>query len=109
MLSWLLLVLGAHAALCATSRATRSWRARENQTFCNPVNLRYRMHGKCRAAADFTLVPWKGVYWLFTTDSQGGYWRSTDLVTWSLVGSFDLPDNPVAPTAFVSNETMYYT
>jgi hypothetical protein len=78
-------------------------------TFCNPVDLGYRLHGKCRAAADFTLVPWKGSYWLFTTDTQGGYWHSHDLVSWSLVTYQGLPDNPTAPHAFVSNGTMFYT
>ena len=54
-------------------------------------------------------MPWNGTYWLFTTDTQGGYWRSSDLASWSLVAAPSLPPSPTAPTAFVVNGTMYYT
>eukprot|EP01043_Picozoa_sp_COSAG02_P056148 COSAG02_NODE_6614_length_3456_cov_4.163432_4_plen_346_part_01 len=68
------------------------------------------MHGKCRAAADFTMVAWNKTYWLFTTDTQGGYWRAESLAgPWSLINYEGLPDSPVAPHAFVVNSTMYYT
>ena len=55
------------------------------------------------------MVPWNGTYWLFTTDTQGGYWRSGDLVSWSLVAAPSLPPSPVAPDAFVVNGTIYFT
>ena len=48
-----------------------------------------------------------GTYWLFTTDTQGGYWRSTDLVSWSLVNYTGLPISPTAPTVVVVNGTWY--
>jgi hypothetical protein len=78
-------------------------------TYCNPVNLGYQFHGTCRAAADFTMVPHNGSYWLFTTDTWNGYWVSTDLIEWSLVASSGLPPHPVAPHAFVAKGTLYFT
>ena len=96
--------------LAALGTAHGGATAASNATFCNPVDLAYRMHGRCRAAADFTMVPWNGTYWLFTTDTQGGYWRAESLAgPWRLVTYEGLPSSPVAPHAFVVNGTMYYT
>ena len=47
-------VAGSAVSVAAATKARGV--AERPQTYCNPVNLGYRMHGTCRSAADFTMV-----------------------------------------------------
>lgn len=55
----------------------------EARTFCNPLVLDYA-HGQpgARHAADPVIVPFKGKYYLFTTNDLPGYRVSEDLIEW---------------------------
>lgn len=80
-------------------------------TFCNPLDLSYRfMVGRDnsrREAADPTMVLYKGTYYLFASKS-GGYWHSTDMKSWELVLTKDIPTEDYAPTALVLRDTMFF-
>jgi len=79
-------------------------------TLCNPVNLSYRFcldTPSRREAADPTMIVFKGEYYLFASKS-GGYFHSTDLVSWDLITTTDLPLEHYAPTAVVMNDTLYF-
>lgn len=79
-------------------------------TLCNPVNLSYRFcldTPSRREAADPTMVVFKGEYYLFASKS-GGYFHSTDLISWDLITTKDLPLEHYAPTAVVMNDTLYF-
>jgi hypothetical protein len=82
------------------------------QTVCNPVDLSYRYclnwETPYREAADPSIVPFKGGYYLFVSKS-GGYFYSTDLIHWDLIqpeGEFPLEN--YAPTAVVINDAIYF-
>jgi len=80
------------------------------QTYCNPLNISYRFtlnKPSKRIAADPTIVLFKGVYYLFATQS-GGYWYSNDMLSWNLVTTKDLPFELDAPTAAVVGGELYY-
>jgi len=79
-------------------------------TICNPLNLSYRFSLQApsrREAADPTLVMFKDEYYLFASKS-GGYWHSTDLITWDLITSSDLPLEDYAPTVVVIRDTLFF-
>lgn len=79
-------------------------------TICNPVNLSYRFcldNPSRREAADPTMVVFKNEYYLFASKS-GGYFHSTDLISWDLITTKDLPLEDYAPTAVVMNDTLYF-
>lgn len=79
-------------------------------TICNPVNLSYRFcldNPSRREAADPTMVVFKNEYYLFASKS-GGYFHSTDLISWDLITTKDLPLEDYAPTAVVMNDILYF-
>jgi xylan 1,4-beta-xylosidase len=79
-------------------------------TICNPLNLSYRFcldKPSRREAADPTMVMFKDEYYLFASKS-GGYWHSTDLIDWDLIGSADLPLEDYAPTVVEMRDTLFF-
>lgn len=90
------------------------------ETVCNPMNLSYGYTPFAdewgtpphRATADPVIVPFKGAYYLFSTN-QWGYWWSEDLSAWSFVPRrFLKPKNQTldelcAPAAWVMNDELY--
>ncbi len=89
-------------------------------TYCNPLDLDYGYcpipdfvkQGKHRATADPVIVPFRGDYYLFSTN-QWGYWWSRDLSRWTFVPrKFLKPqhkgyDELCAPAAFVMDDALY--
>src|SRR5687767_5488097 len=91
-----------------------------NRTYCNPMNIDYGYTpipnftewGKHRATADPVIVPFKGDYYLFSTN-QWGYWWSEDMLRWNYVPrKFLKPwhkvyDELCAPAAWVMGDRLY--
>ncbi len=78
------------------------------RTFCNPLNLNYRLEldePSRRAAADPTVVVFRGHYFLFASKS-GGYWHSEDLSGWDLITTDDLPLEEWSPTALNLGDSL---
>lgn len=89
-------------------------------TYCNPLNLDYGYcpipnfvtNGKHRATADPVIVPFKGDYYLFSTN-QWGYWHSPDLSRWTFVPrKFLRPEHKVydelcAPAVWVMDDALH--
>lgn len=89
------------------------------KTYCNPMNLDYgycpipnfTLYGKHRTTADPVIVPFKGKYFLFSTN-QKGYWYSTDLLEWRFISrSFLQPrhqtyDDLCAPAVMAKGDTL---
>jgi xylan 1,4-beta-xylosidase len=83
-------------------------------TYCNPLDIDYRYdweHARqnisYRAGADPVLVPFRGAYYLFVTNSAG-WWRSTDLAHWQFVAPDVWPSDDVcAPAVAVVRDTLY--
>ncbi|WP_109698531.1 family 43 glycosylhydrolase [Chitinophaga deserti] len=94
--------------------------ASAQNTYCNPMNLDYGYTpipnfaewGKHRATADPVIVPFKGDYYLFSTN-QWGYWHSPDLLQWTFVSrKFLKPwhkvyDELCAPAAWAMGDTLF--
>lgn len=94
--------------------------ASAQQTYCNPMNLDYGYTpipnfsewGRHRATADPVIVPFKGDYYLFSTN-QWGYWHSPDLLQWTFVPrKFLKPwhqvyDELCAPAAWAMGDTLF--
>lgn len=63
--------------------------AKENATFCNPLNIDYQPFGKnACSAADPVIVPFNGKYYLFCSLYKGatqGYRVSENLLDWKLI------------------------
>ncbi|MCK9422827.1 MAG: family 43 glycosylhydrolase [Bacteroidales bacterium] len=91
--------------------------AQKFNTYCNPVNLDYAYerigsggpYEAYRSSADPTLVNFKGVYYLFSTN-QYGYWWSNDLISWNYIYN-PLPpnesgDDMCAPAAWSAGDTL---
>ncbi len=97
--------------LMACTLGANSQSKQTQTTICNPVNLSYRfcLDGTIprREAADPTMVVYKGEYYLFASRS-GGYFHSTDLISWNLITTNDLPLEDYAPTSVVMNDTLYF-
>jgi hypothetical protein len=88
-------------------------------TYCNPMNLDYGYcpipnfteGGKHRATADPVITPFKGDYYLFSTN-QWGYWWSEELLRWNFVPrKFLKPwhavyDDLCAPATLVLGDTL---
>lgn len=105
----ILFFLGAFVSLCG-----------QKTTYCNPMNLDYGFtpipnfseSGRHRATADPVLIPFKGKYFLFSTN-QWGYWWSDHFADWKFIPrKFLLPQHKVydelcAPAAFVLGDTMF--
>ena len=91
--------------------------AQTGDTYCNPMNLDYAYERKgdgglqesFRSTADPTLVNYRGVYYLFTTN-QYGYWWSNDLLGWNYIYNPLLPnesgDDMCAPAAWSKGDTL---
>ena len=88
-------------------------------TYANPVDLPYRYQtpvkipqiqlklGEAyREAADPTVVPFKGLYYLFASHSKG-YWHSPDLKHWTFVEATGYAVDKFAPTVVVIRGRMY--
>lgn len=88
------------------------------KTYCNPVNIDYNFeyynHSNnkgisCRSTADPMIVPYKGKYYLFSTN-QSGYYISDDLTRWQYVfaGFQRKPndDDQCAPAVEVFGDTL---
>lgn len=80
------------------------------QSYCNPINLNYELIGDSKAdhnLTDPTIVLYKDNYFLFASNA-GGYWRSSDLLSWKLISSANLPLENMAPTAVVIGDWLYF-
>ncbi|TWT45104.1 Glycosyl hydrolases family 43 [Phycisphaerae bacterium RAS1] len=89
-------------------------------TYCNPLNIDYAYspipeaiaQARHRATADPVIVPFRGDYYLFSTN-QWGYWWSHDLIRWTCVPrrflkpEHDVHDDLCAPAAWVMNDALY--
>src|SRR6476646_7020658 len=81
------------------------------RTFANPINIEYRFMTDLpsrREAADPVIVLFGDDYYLFASKS-GGYWRSTDLVDWTLIQPTGLPLEAYAPAVMAYGDALYYT
>jgi len=79
-------------------------------TICNPLNLSYRFcldEPSRREAADPTMVMFKDEYYLFASKS-GGYFHSTDLISWDLITSAELPLEDYAPTVVEMRDSLFF-
>lgn len=107
----LCLILASIAVNCQSINEDVLLKNNEPKTVCNPLDISYRFavdNGPSRReAADPTVVLYKDEYYLFASKS-GGYWHSTDLVTWDLITSNQLPFEDYAPTAVVIKDTLYF-
>jgi len=82
----------------------------KQSTICNPLDISYRfaIDGPSRReGADPTVVLYKDEYYLFVSKS-GGYWNSSDLVTWNFITSKELPFEDYAPTTVVIKDVLYF-
>lgn len=85
-----------------------------NQSYCNPIDLRYRFQNPERApeafreAADPSVVCYRDRYWLFASKS-GGYFVSADMREWRFIRSTSLPTEDYAPDARVIGDWLYFT
>ena len=80
------------------------------QTICNPIDLTYRFcldEPSRREAADPTIIPFKGKYYLFASKS-GGYWYSDDLIDWTFIETAEIPTEEYAPTVVEIKDTLYF-
>ncbi len=105
--------------LCFFLLITAHFAQAQPKTYCNPLNLDYGFTpipnfseaGRHRATADPVIVPFKGNYYLFSTN-QWGYWWSSDLSQWHFIPRhFLLPmhhvyDDLCAPAAVVIGDTL---
>jgi xylan 1,4-beta-xylosidase len=86
------------------------------QTYCNPLNISYRFgidktatdKSTLREAADPLIVLYKDNYYLFASKS-GGYWYSSDLLSWNFIAiTTALPIEVYAPASAVINDSLYF-
>jgi len=80
------------------------------QTYCNPLNLSSLKSSDQTSKHnldDPTVVLYKDNYYLFASNA-GGYWYSSDLLTWKFVSAPDLPLENNAPTAAVIGDWLYF-
>lgn len=92
---------------------------KELSTYCNPMNISYGYcpipdfytQGRHRTTADPVIVPFRGNYYLFSTN-QKGYWVSPDLQSWRFIHqSFIQPrhdtyDDLCAPAVMAKGDTL---
>ncbi|UVO49723.1 family 43 glycosylhydrolase [Sphingomonas sp. SUN019] len=84
------------------------------RTYANPIDIDYRYNWEqtpeqisYRTGADPAIVRHKGAYYLFQTLADG-YWRSTDLATWTFITPSRWPFRGiVAPAAWSDGERLY--
>jgi len=80
------------------------------QTYCNPLNLSSQISSDQTSSRDLddpTIVLYKDNYFLFATNA-GGYWSSSDLISWKFVSAPDLPFENSQPTAAVIGDWLYF-
>lgn len=86
--------------------------AKQEMTYCNPLNLNYRFQYadsvSYREAADPAMIRYKDKYILFVSHS-GGYWYSDDMRKWTYFPVITLPIEDYAPDAITINDTVYFT
>ncbi len=81
-----------------------------SQTYCNPLNLSSQFSSEQslnQDLADPTVVLYKDNYFLFASNA-GGYWYSSDLLSWKFVSAPELPLKNSAPTAAVIGDWLYF-
>lgn len=90
----LLIATGAHA---------------EQHTYANPIDIDYRYNFEqmqdgisYRTGADPAVVQHDGAYYLFETLADG-YWRSTDLMTWTFITPSRWPMQSIVAPAVISD------
>jgi xylan 1,4-beta-xylosidase len=85
---------------------------KNQQTFCNPIDLNYRFQPRgikaFREAADPLITQYKGSYFLFASHS-GGYWYSNDMLDWKYIPIKSLPIENYAPDILIKGDTVFYT
>lgn len=85
--------------------------AKQQKTFCNPINLPYNFQNSgtatYREAADPTILIFKGKYWLFAS-KQKGYWYSDDMTSWKFIEPQGLPLDVYAPSVTIVNGRMIF-
>ncbi len=80
------------------------------QTYCNPLNLSNKFSLDLSSKHDLTdptVVLYKDNYYLFASNA-GGYWYSSDLISWKFVSATNLPVENDAPTAVVIGDWIYF-
>ena len=96
--------------------ATTGWLPAQSsgpRTYANPIDIDYKYNWEqhhqgisYRSGADPVIVNHRGEFFLFVTVS-GGYWRSTDLISWRFVTPSRWPfEDNVAPAAFSVGDTL---
>jgi hypothetical protein len=86
------------------------------KTFCNPLNIDYNFEPynkenkiSCRSTADPLIIPFRGEYYLFSTN-QDGFYVSKDLSKWKFVFSGfqrkPTDDDQCAPAVEVIGDTI---
>ncbi len=102
-----------------TSLFLSAYTSAQQHTYCNPMNIDYAYspipdfaeQGNHRATADPVITPFKGDYYLFSTN-QWGYWWSTDMLQWNFVPRRFLKpwhkvyDDLCAPATLVLGDTL---
>lgn len=84
------------------------------KTYCNPIDINYQYqyiheneHLSYRSGADIVIMPFKGEYYLFATNSNG-WWQSDDLTHWNYVHPQLWPKEHVnAPAIVVVHDTLF--
>ena len=81
----------------------------EQHTYANPIDIDYRYNFEqmqdgisYRTGADPAVVQHDGAYYLFETLADG-YWRSTDLMTWTFITPSRWPMQSIVAPAVISD------
>ncbi len=101
-------------ALCGLPARSAWGQVSQKKTYCNPVDINYKYqrihrpgHFSYCSGADPVIVPFKGDYYLFVTNS-GGWWHSTNLGNWEFVTPTLWPRRHVnAPAVRVVHDTLF--
>lgn len=106
-----LLATGVSRAKTSATPELKPPRVADNpQTFCNPLDLDYRLQPDNplrREAADPVCVFFKGDYYLFASKS-GGYWWSHDFSHWNFVTPQGVNLEGYAPAVFEFDGELVY-
>ena len=115
-----MIVEKARSAACAVGivlclGTSCGWTAEEGwKTFANPLDVSYRVLRNGPAYSDFATpadpeIIWHaGAYWLFASKG-GGYFTSSDLVTWRWIEKPQVPTEEWAPTVAAVGGKLHYT